>query len=189
MDVLVAAIAAGDADAFATWMSGAERPLRQSLRRFAAQVDTEAVLQETLLRVWQVAPRFEDDGRPEGLLRLAQVIARNLAISHIRAQGRAVLVADPDRARDPEDIDHTERAAPPDPGLRRTIEACREALPDRPALALRERLAAAGRVADATLAAGLGMTKNTFLQNITRARALLAECLERAGVVLDEVWR
>ena len=59
-------ILAGDSSAFATWMAGAEPRLRASLRSFAVQVDTEAVLQETLLRVWQVAPRFVPDGRPDG---------------------------------------------------------------------------------------------------------------------------
>jgi hypothetical protein len=29
------------------------------------------------------------------------------------------------------------------------------------------------------------MTTNTFLQNITRARKLLAECLQRAGIDLS----
>ena len=34
--------------------------------------------------MWQVAPRFERDGRPNGLLRLAIRIARNLAVSEVR---------------------------------------------------------------------------------------------------------
>ena len=34
------------------------------------------------------------------------------------------------------------------------------------------------------LAAGVGMRPNTFLQNITRARKLLKECLRLAGVDL-----
>ena len=66
----------GDADAFARWMAGVEHPLRAGLRRFAGQVDAEAVLQETLLRIWQVAPRFVPDGRPDGLVRLGHRIAR-----------------------------------------------------------------------------------------------------------------
>ncbi|MCZ7684030.1 MAG: hypothetical protein M5U28_36765 [Sandaracinaceae bacterium] len=85
--IQLAMIAAGDADVFATWMAGAEPALRAGLRRFAAHVDTEAVLQETLLRVWQVAPRFVPDGRPDGLLRLGHRIARNLAVSEIRKHG------------------------------------------------------------------------------------------------------
>ena len=37
-------------------------------------------------------------------------------------------------------------------------------------------------MADVELAELLGMTKNTFLKNFGRARALMAECLERVGV-------
>jgi RNA polymerase sigma-70 factor (ECF subfamily) len=36
----------------------------------------------------------------------------------------------------------------------------------------------------ATLAERLGMRLNTFLQNVTRARKLLVECLERRHVDL-----
>lgn len=51
------------------------RPIHQSLRSFAAKVDTEAVLQESLLRVWQVAPKVVPDGRENCLLRLGVRIA------------------------------------------------------------------------------------------------------------------
>lgn len=63
LDSFLPAILAGDVDAFGYWVAGAEARLRNSLRHFAAVVDTEAVVQETLLRVWQVAPRFVSDGR------------------------------------------------------------------------------------------------------------------------------
>ena len=53
LDIHLTAIAAGDATAFAAWLAGAELPLRRRLRPFASSVDTEAVLQEALLRVWQ----------------------------------------------------------------------------------------------------------------------------------------
>ena len=46
------------------------------------------------------------------------------------------------------------------------------------------RLDSGGFEPDETLAAGLRMRRNTFLQNITRARKLLAACLERHGVDL-----
>ena len=60
------------------------RPCATRCASFAAVVDVEAVLQESLLRVWQVAPRFDADGGPNGLLRLAIRIARNLAVSELR---------------------------------------------------------------------------------------------------------
>jgi DNA-directed RNA polymerase specialized sigma24 family protein len=84
LDSLVPLIGAGSMEAFGRWMAGAEGRVTESLRSFAARVDTEAVLQETLLRVWQVAPRFVPDGKRDGLVRLAVRIARNLAVSELR---------------------------------------------------------------------------------------------------------
>ena len=173
LDQHVGAIARGDTDAFAAWMAVAEPALRASLRRFAAHVDTEAVLQEALLRIWQVAPRFQPDGKPDGLLRLGHRIARNLAVSELRK--RAKPEPEPEPPRPPR---------PPDPMLRAVIDKCRERLPSKPAQALEARLGSSGADPDAVLAERLGMTKNTFLQNFTRARSLLASCLEKNGVDL-----
>jgi RNA polymerase sigma-70 factor (ECF subfamily) len=179
LDQHLAAIRAGDPDAFALWVAAVEATLRLGLRSFAAAVDTEAVLQETLLRVWQVAPRFVADGRPNGLLRLAVRIARNLAVSE-RRRLRAGPV-DPAALEEPPD---GVPVVTTDPLLRRTIELCREQLPARPAQALQARLAAGGSEPDQVLAERLSMRLNTFLQNFTRARRLLADCLRRHGVDL-----
>jgi RNA polymerase sigma-70 factor (ECF subfamily) len=182
LDEHLPAIAAGDPDAFGRWLAGAELPIRASLRGFAVHLDTEALLQETLLRVWQVAHRVVTDGRGNALLRLALAIARNLALSELR------------RARaDPREVEELERAAwnaagasvepaAPDPILRRVIEACRRALPRQPALALQLRLEAAGGESDDVLAVRAGMKRNTFLQNFGRARKLLAACLAARGI-------
>jgi RNA polymerase sigma-70 factor (ECF subfamily) len=175
------AIVAGDPDAFGRWVAGAEPLLRLRLRPFAARVDTEAVLQEALLRLWQVAPRWQPDGREDGLVRLASRIARNLAIDELRrarmdlASIEAIEQAAGELAHAPSD---------PDPLLRAIVERCREHLPAKPAAALGARLASAGGDPDQVLAARLGMQPNTFLQNFTRARKLLAACLEREGVDL-----
>jgi RNA polymerase sigma-70 factor (ECF subfamily) len=72
----------------------------------------------------------------------------------------------------------------PDPLLRQVLAACREELPEKPALALGARLASGGGEPDQLLAARLSMRTNTFLQNVSRARKLLAECLRRRGVDL-----
>ncbi|HJZ84680.1 MAG TPA: sigma-70 family RNA polymerase sigma factor [Polyangia bacterium] len=156
------------------------------MRALAAHVDVEAVLQEALLRVWQVAPRFAADGRPNGLLRLGVRIARNLALDELR---RARLLPEEAHAleRALADAQVGDPANDPDPLLRQAIEDCRGELPGKPAAALAQRLAAAGGEPDAVLAERLGMRLNTFLQNVTRARKLLAECLERRGVDLTEV--
>src|SRR5262245_64777519 len=84
LDQELPAIRGGDAGAFGRWMAAAEPELRRALRPLAASVDAEAVLQESLLRVWQVAPRLEVDGRGNSLLRLAVTITRNAAITELR---------------------------------------------------------------------------------------------------------
>jgi RNA polymerase sigma factor (sigma-70 family) len=175
LDVFLPGILARDTQAFARWMAGAEPSMRVSLRSFASAIDVEAVLQEALLRVWQVAPRFEADGRPNGLLRLGVRMARNLAISEVR-RTRAKPVAD-------EDLDQPVEPEEPDPMLRRVLATCHDRLPEKPRQAIDARIT--GRAADADLAATLGMRLNTFLQNVTRARKMLAECLQKHGVEID----
>jgi len=172
-------IALGDSEAFARWLARAESPLRRSLRRFAAVADTEAVLQEALLRLWQVAPRHGPDGRAHGLLRLAVRIAENLAISEARRHRLAPIPHGDDL---PEAEVHP--AALPDEAVRRAVALCRAKLPSQPAAAITLRLDDAGLRSDHQLAAALGMRTNTFLQNVTRARRLLAECLRAAGIDL-----
>jgi DNA-directed RNA polymerase specialized sigma24 family protein len=180
LDHHLSAIVSGDDGAFASWLAFAEPVIRGTLRSFAASVDTEAVLQEALLRVWQVAPKVVPDGRENVLLRLGVRIARNLAISEAR------------RARGVEldleavaEIPALGPVDPSDPFLRRAIEECRDALPPKPKEALTARLVSGGSEPDAELASKLGMRTNTFLQNFTRARRLLLECLEKHGVSIE----
>ena len=185
-DELLGAIAAGDTVAFAGWLGAAEGRLRESLRSFAARVDVEAVLQETLLRVWQVAPRVVSDGRPDALLRLGIRIARNLAISELRRMRLEPLEMEAlERLAETDDgLSAATRELFSDPMLRLAIEECRGRLPRKPAEALQARLDSAGAEPDDRLAERLRMRRNTFLQNITRARRLLAECLRRRGIDL-----
>jgi DNA-directed RNA polymerase specialized sigma24 family protein len=180
LDVHLGQIAAGDPDAFARWVAGAEPTLRESLRSFAALVDTEAVLQEVLLRLWQVAPRVEPDGKPNSLFRLGIRIARNLAVSERRRLHGEPLE---DEEGQPGQAD-LELRGTPDPMLRARIRECHDKLPAKPQEALAARLASGGGEADEVLAARLSMRVNTFLQNFTRARRLLAECLKASGVDL-----
>lgn len=180
LDIHLFAVMARDADAFGAWMAGAEDSVRQSLASFARVVDVEAVLQESLLRVWQVAPRFVPDGAPNGLLRLAIRIARNLAISEVR-KNKSRPVESSELERSPEMID---APAPPDPLLRRVLEKCLELLPDQPKKVLMLRFA--GGAEDSELAERAHMRLNTFLQNVGRARKLLGECLRKNGVAVGE---
>lgn len=184
LDAHLPSIALGDAIAFGRWLAGAEPRLRDSLRPFAARVDTEAVLQETLLRAWQVAPRHRQDGRPNSLLRVSIRIARNLCIDEMR-RVRSSPMDDEALERAMSAAEEVTAGAGPDPFLRRAIEECREKLPDKPAAALSARLGAGGCDPDETLAERLGMRLNTFLQNFGRARKLLAECLGKRKVDLE----
>jgi RNA polymerase sigma-70 factor (ECF subfamily) len=59
-------------------------------------------------------------------------------------------------------------------------------LPAKPKAAIGARVQD-GHLPDRSLAEGLRMKLNTFLQNIVRARKLIAECLERHGIRLEEV--
>lgn len=179
LDVHLAAIAAGDDDAFARWLAGAEPLVRRALRSFAARVDVEAVVQETLLRAWQVAPRVVPDGRPNGLLRVALRAARNLALDEARRAGRF----EPSPELEPP-VDEAAVPVPPDPFLRQQIAVCWERVPDKPRSALHARLASAGHDADDVLAERCAMRLNTFLQNVGRARKHLVECLEAHGIRL-----
>lgn len=167
-DLDLVAIQRGDADAFARWLARCERPVRLSLHSFARAVDVEAVLQEALLRVWQVAPRHVPDGAPNSLLRLAVRIARNLAISECRKRREVY-----------DEVEVTVEPVPSDPLLRVHIVDCRDELPPKPRQALDARLAGGD---DVDLAAALRMQLNTFLQNVTRAKKLLADCLGKKGV-------
>lgn len=184
LDRYLPLIASGDADAFGRWLAGAEERVRMSLRSYARAVDTEAVLQEALLRVWQVAPRVKPDGRPDALLRLAVRVARNLAVD--QARRRRVTVRD---APALEALQHAAMAtgepSTPDPGLRQAIIECVDKLPSKPQQALTLRLA--GARSDRAVAEACGLRVNTFLQNVTRARKLVADCLRRAGIDLAEV--
>jgi RNA polymerase sigma-70 factor (ECF subfamily) len=174
LDVHLPAIGAGDPVAFGRWLAGAEMPLRESLRPFAAACDTEAALQEALLRVWQLAPKVTADGRGNSLLRFAYRILKNLCLDEARRLRGEPL----DESLLPDDVS----PAPPDPLLRRAIEECRGKLPHKPSQVLTARMD--GGEPDATLAKRLGMTLNTFLQNFTRARKLLADCLKKRQVAL-----
>lgn len=174
LDLLVPAIVAGDAQVFGQFMAATEMPLRRSLKAFAVRVDIEAVVQEAFLRLWQVAPRFASDGRPNGFVRLLCRVARNLALDDLKR-----------RREEPSDAENVEalfEAEPVDPMLRNLIAHCFEELPPKPRLAIVSRIDSHGSEQDSHLAERCAMTLNTFLQNVTRARKLLASCLEAKGV-------
>ena len=170
------AIADRDGEMFARWLSRCEESLRLSLRSFARVVDVEAIVQETALRVWQSAPEIRPDGRPECLLRWAVTVARNLARDGARRSGREVPIDERN------DLPAPVLREPEDPFLRAQIQRCRAKLPPKPAAAICARVDGAGARSDRTLAELTGMSFDAFRQNLARARRLLEECLERAGI-------
>ncbi len=183
LDRAFARVRGGDPEAFADWLRSAEIPLRRSLETFARDVDIEAVLQEGLLRMWVLAPTLDLSGR-NASLRYAIRITRNLALGEVRRLGRTTPLDLESLERLPEA--QTDPDPPADPNLRRLILGCIDRLPERPRAALNARIQDAGRSPDRALATTVKMKTNTFLQNIVRARRLMAECLERAGVALVE---
>jgi DNA-directed RNA polymerase specialized sigma24 family protein len=116
------------------------------------------------------------DAQADSLLRLGVQIARNLSVDQIRRVRRG--------ERLPENDDDVSDRDFADPLLREVIRGCVEKLPPQPRAALDARLQSGGSEPDPDLAEKLGMKPNTFLKNFGRARQLLLECLERAGVAL-----
>ena len=181
-DLAFLAIRGGNSYMFAKWLSMVEAPLRRSLHRYARDLDTEVILQETLTRMWMIGARGKDLQGENASLLLAFGVLRNVRREEER---RLKLAGQRDGGR-PED--HPDVAAcnpaPADAGLRRAIVRCFEKLPGRPRKAMEARLQ--GSTPDRDLAEELGMKLNTFLQNIVRARKVLARCLEESGVRLAE---
>ena len=178
-DAELQAIAAGQVQVFEAWLAVAEPRLRASILSFAAHVDVESVVQEILFRAWSVASRL--DSHPEGdtLIRWAVRAARNLAIDETRRQsGRKMELGVPETEVLP---------AMPDPFLREVILECIERLPRQPRRALNARLESRGLVDDSSVAGTVSMRPNTFLQNVTRARRLVHDCLQGHGIAVPGV--
>lgn len=178
-DMIFEEVRIGSREAFASWLRLAELPLRASLRSFADRVDIEAVLQEGLMRMWSLAPTLKLEG-PDASIRFARRMVYNLAVSYVRKHRREVAGDPPDLPGDPE----------PDPApdmvLRKVIDTCLSLLGSRPRMAIMARIRDEGASHDRELAEHAGMTLNTFLQNVVRARRLLRECFRSNGISLEE---
>jgi DNA-directed RNA polymerase specialized sigma24 family protein len=184
LDTLFEDARRGSADAFGVWAEQVQLPVRRSLRSFARAVDVEVVVQETLLRMWVLARGGERvlEGE-EASLRFALRVARNVAREEVRRARTGHLL--PLEAWSASEQPPVRPEPPADPGLRQAILTCLARLPGRPAAALRERISRGGDAPDRDLASRLGMTLNTFLQNVVRARAHMAACLRTRGVAIE----
>jgi len=183
-DALFEAARGGSVDAFGAWAERVHLPLRRSLHAFASAVDVEVVVQETLLRMWQLARARRPVLTGENAsLRFALGVARNVAREEARRARTGHLV--PLEAWEATQASAVEPDPPPDLGLRRAIMECLARLPRKPGAALRARLLHGGEASDHALAATLAMSRNTFLQNIVRARRHLAACLRGRGIAVE----
>mgnify|MGYP003694697225 CR=1 FL=1 len=136
--------------------------------------------------MWTLAKDRERELTGENAsLRFAIGMARNIARHEARRLGRERLLPPEDMPEVP-----TLPEASSDPRLAQVIAECLGRIAGRP-LAPRLRRAWTGRshMPDRQIAKDLGMTLNTFLQNIVRARRQLAECLTRRHVPLEEILR
>jgi DNA-directed RNA polymerase specialized sigma24 family protein len=181
LDAKFVAVRAGDRTAFAEWMGSVELPIRIALRHFARAVDVESVVQETFLRMWLLSQDAERELVGENAsLRFAIGLARNLARAEARRLGNVTLLPTEELPEAP-----VAPEPPSDTGLRRAMLECVKRLPRKPADAFHARLQS-GTHPDVSLASQVGMTLNTFLQNVVRARKHLAECLARKGISVQE---
>ncbi len=175
----------GDPMGFEDWVRKVELPLRKGLRSFARHVDVEAIVQESLLRLWVLRSTLSLKGE-NASLRYALTVVRNLALQEAKRLQRFVpLPEDPDYSPDPPALPRSD--PPPDPILRSAISDCIARLPAQPRNALVARLEGGGAEPDRALAARLHMRVNTFLQNVVRARRHLTECLESRGISIMEM--
>jgi DNA-directed RNA polymerase specialized sigma24 family protein len=183
IDALFARVQHGDPMAFRMWMGRVERPIRFSLRHFARAVDVEAIMQETLLRMWLIATRhLRDLEGVDASLRFAIGMARNLARSEARRMGR-------ERHLPPEAMPEVPQEPPPtpDPGLAAAIRDCMGRLSAKLRLVLETRIVLGPSQPDREIADTLEMKLNTFLQNIVRSRQQMRKCLQGKGVPLAEI--
>lgn len=183
LDLLFQRVCSGDERAFESWMVQVEEPVRRVLGPWVRAVDVECVVQETFVRMWIYAPDrgHELSGR-NASLRFATGMARNLARNEARRLRRRSGVVDgglPEVAVEPRPLS--------DPALERIIRYCLDRLPGSPRAALLARLEQGFRDDDRSLAEGLGMKLNTFLQNVVRGRRHLERCLEENGAPLAEI--
>jgi DNA-directed RNA polymerase specialized sigma24 family protein len=183
IDRLWELVCIGDRVGTGDWMGRVERPIRAALRPYARAVDTEAITQETLLRMWGFA---QDDGfeltGENASLRYAIRVAQGLARNDARKRGRAVLLP-------PEDM--PEIAVQPDeplsPAFVKAVAECWELVTGKPRMAIAARMSWGAARPDRETAEALSMTTNTFLQNVVRARRQLAGCLAGKGIDLKEL--
>lgn len=169
-DRLMAACAAGDAQAFARIVDRHGPRLAAVVRRFAATAgDAEDIVQEAMLRAWQQAPRWQPGGAQLGTWLYR--VATNLCIDRGRRKRPEPLEDVPEPIDPaPAALDRLEEAEL-QARLRRHIAA----LPERQAMALTLRYTA--ELSNAAAAEAMEISEGAFELLLVRARKKLRSML------------
>jgi RNA polymerase sigma factor (sigma-70 family) len=159
----------------------AQLPWRIACRMLGDQVEAEDVTQEAMLRLWQHADRWQPGG--SGVAAWLTRVATNLCLDRLR---RKRFVGDDDV---PEMVDDAPLA---DVGIegdqvRDAVKSCIEGLPDRQRAAI--VLTYYEERQNQMAADVLAMQLKAFESLLFRARASLLGCVERKGVVADDIER
>jgi RNA polymerase sigma factor (sigma-70 family) len=195
------AIARRDPDAFGRWFARHDIPLKRSLRTFSRDVDVEAIVQDTAIRVWERASTIVPDGRPAFLMRWATTVAKNNARNEVKRATCSTPPGshgdnDPPRVRrqlplaeGDHHLDTTFAVVGSDPWLRARILRCLEELSPILRRAIDAVLAEGGQRPYREVAAARGMSHDSLRQNLKRARNALEQCLGLSGIALREYLR
>jgi RNA polymerase sigma factor (sigma-70 family) len=195
------AIARRDQAAFARWFARHEILLKLSLHTFSRDVDVEAIVQDTALRVWERASTIVPDGRPAFLMRWANTVAKNKARNEVKRATCSVPTeshGDDDPPRVVRQLSLAEGDSHPeatvvivgsDPLLRARILRCLEELSPILRRVVDAVLADGGQRPHREVAAASGMSHDSLRQNLKRARNALEQCLGRSGIALREYLR
>ena len=175
VSALLRRVATGDGRA----MSALSALMKEPLRRFGTGVlgngaDGEDLAQETLLKAWQAASRF-DPARGDGRIWL-YAIARNVARDMLRRRRIRWLVGLDALADEPEDSQPGPESVVTDRQALASVRRRMQDLPDTQRMAL--TLSALGGLENREIADILGRSTGAVEQLLFRARARLRRELE-----------
>lgn len=174
-DALMARLAARDRDALGLIAERHARlPWRIAFRMLGDPGEAEDVAQETLLRLWQHADRWQPGG--SGIAAWLTRVATNACLDRLRKRRWVTDEAVPERIDDAPLADDRIEADQ----MRAAVAACIDALPDRQraAVVLTYYEEQQNRMAAEILA----MQLKAFESLLFRARTSLRACIENKGV-------
>jgi RNA polymerase sigma factor (sigma-70 family) len=174
-DALMARLGLRDSDALRLLADRhAEIPWRIAYRMLADPTEAEDVAQETMLRLWQHADRWQPGGA--GVAAWLTRVATNACLDRIRRRRFVSDDAVPERADDGLLADEMIE----DDEVRTAVADCIEALPDRQRAAV--ILTYYEEQQNKMAADILAMQVKAFESLLFRARASLRDCVEGKGV-------